>query len=104
MYVLTVDTSAVITYLLCMDIEFDSAKDEANIAKHGVSLARGADVLANVLAAKLDARRVRGEERWLAFGLVDGRLFAAVYTMRGDTFRIISVRKASRKEQAEWLS
>ena len=87
-----------------MDIEFDDAKDRANRAKHGVSLALGAVVLQRSIGEIVDDRRDYGEIRMNAFGLVQGRLFACTYTVRGETLRIISVRRASRQEQRLWLS
>nr|WP_294528958.1 BrnT family toxin [uncultured Rhodopila sp.] len=50
-----------------------------------------------------DDRRDYGETRFNAFGLVNGRLFVFTYTMRGQTCRLISVRKAGRQEQRIWL-
>jgi hypothetical protein len=50
-----------------------------------------------------DDRRDYGEARFNAFGMVNGRMFVCTYTMRGDTYRLISVRKASRQEQRIWL-
>jgi uncharacterized DUF497 family protein len=35
-----------------------------------------------------------GEERYLALAPLEGRLYALVYTVRGDTVRIVSYRKA----------
>jgi uncharacterized DUF497 family protein len=87
-----------------MDVEFDDVKDAANLAKHGVSLALGAAVLANLIGEVVDDRGDYGEHRMNAFGLVDGRLFACTYTIRNDAHRIISVRRASRQEQRIWLS
>jgi uncharacterized DUF497 family protein len=89
---------------MAVNIEFDNAKDAANLAKHGVSLALGAVVLANPIGEFIDDRRDYGEQRMNAFGLVAGRLFACTYTIRNDARRIISVRRASRKEQRAWLS
>jgi uncharacterized DUF497 family protein len=86
-----------------MDFEFDTGKDEINRLKHGVPLALGAEVLMNRLAQIGDERRDYGEERFNAFGLVNGRLFVCTYTMRGQTYRLISVRKASKQEQRIWL-
>jgi uncharacterized protein len=86
-----------------MDFEFDSEKDEINRLKHGVSLALGAEVLMNRFGRIGDERRDYGEERFNAFGLVNGRLFVCAYTMRGQTYRLISVRKASKQEQRIWL-
>lgn len=85
-----------------MDVEFDSAKDAANRAKHGVPLAFGAIVLENRLGEVADMRRDYGETRFNAFGLVAGRLFVCTYTMHGAVFRVISVRKVNRQEQRRW--
>ena len=87
-----------------MDIEFDTAKDAANIAKHGVSLALGAIVLENPVGEIEDDRFNYGETRINAFGFVGPRLFVCTYTMRGTAIRMISVRKASKQEQQTWLS
>jgi uncharacterized protein len=86
-----------------VDIEFDAAKDETNRAKHGVSLIIGRIVLENRVADLIDSRST-AEERRIAFGTIEGRLFACAYTMRGPVCRIISVRKANRREQRKWLS
>lgn len=86
-----------------MEIEYDPEKDTANRAKHGVSLALGAIVLENSIGSVVDDRRDYGEIRLNAFGLVNDRLFVCTYTMRGETYRLISVRKASRQEQNTWL-
>ena len=87
-----------------MDIEFDETKDRANRAKRGVSLALGAVVLQRSIGEIADDRRDYGEIRMNAFGLVQDRLFACTYTVRGEAVRIISVRRASRQEQRLWLS
>jgi uncharacterized DUF497 family protein len=86
-----------------MEIEFDLAKDAANRIKHGVSLDLALVILANLVGEAADTRLKYGEARVNAFGLVAGRLFVCTYTMHGPVFRIISVRKAHRKEQAAWL-
>ena len=57
-------------YEKLMDIEFDPAKDEVNIAKHGVSLARAADLEIRTIVA--DRRRAYGEPRFNAFGTIEG--------------------------------
>lgn len=46
-----------------------------------------------------DDRRDYGEPRTVALGCVDGEWLVVVYTWRGETCRIISARKASRKER-----
>lgn len=75
-------------------IEFDPAKDEANIAKHGVSLARAADleILARVSDTRFD------EPRYRAYGLIDGVAHCLAYTIRNGAVRAISLRRAHLKE------
>lgn len=51
----------------------------------------------------VDERNDYGEVRANAFGLINGRLFVCTYTMRGAVYRLICVRKASKKERATWL-
>lgn len=85
-----------------MHIEYDEAKDRDNLRKHKVSLAFGKRVLEYCVGEEIDPRQYN-EERWIAFGLVEMRLFVCVYTMRGETYRIISVRRANKGEERRWL-
>ena len=79
-----------------MAIVFDPAKDELNLLKHGVSLARAVDFEAVVFVP--DRRRDYGEARLRAFGLLDGGPCCMVFTMRGGDFRVFSLRRAHWKE------
>ncbi|HLZ78826.1 MAG TPA: BrnT family toxin [Sphingomonas sp.] len=83
-----------------MEIEFDSAKDEANTAKHGVSLAFGARVFDDTMHIVLTSiRPVDGEDRFKAIGMVEGRLWTAIHVLRGSRVRFISVRKSNDGEE-----
>jgi uncharacterized protein len=81
-----------------MVCEFDKDKDASNQNKHGYPLALGWIVLQNAVADIHDPRDYMTEfgleERRIAYGLVAGRLFVCVYTMREEVCRLISVRKA----------
>jgi uncharacterized protein len=79
-----------------MDIDFDPAKDAANIAKHGVSLARAVDL--DMLAVEPDTRFDYGEARFRAWGLIDGEAYCLAFTTRDDRVRAISLRRAHDKE------
>lgn len=81
-----------------MNIEFDSSKDEANIAKHGVSLALAVEIEWTDVLCMPDTRRDYGELREVGFTLVGARLYSVVFAQRGDTMRIISLRKANSRE------
>ena len=85
-----------------MDIEFDPAKDQENRRRHGVSLALSGPVLATMVTQFEDDRRDYGETRMVALGFIGPRLYVCVYTLRGEVRRVISLRKANRREQARW--
>jgi uncharacterized DUF497 family protein len=83
-----------------MVLDFDPLKDDANRIKHGVPLVFGAQVFGDpehvVLAS---VRPIDGEDRYKAVGIVEGRLWTAVHVLRGDTIRLISVRRSNAGEQ-----
>jgi uncharacterized DUF497 family protein len=82
-----------------MPSSFDPTKDAANRKKHGVSLAEGDGVLGDPLALTIEDSSAQGEQRFISVGMnVFGDLRVAVYALRGDNARIISVRKAEPKE------
>jgi len=83
-----------------VDFEWDSAKDEANREKHGISFGEAIAVFGDPAAIVLDvARTSDGETRLKAIGRIDGRLFVVVFTMRGNVTRVILGRRANRKEE-----
>lgn len=89
-------------HLFMMEIEFDSEKDEANQEKHGVSLAAAAGMDFDAALVVSDDRRGYGEVRFRAIGPILGRLHVLVFTMRGDTLRAISLRKANARERRRY--
>jgi uncharacterized DUF497 family protein len=84
--------------------EWDEAKRNENIAKHGVDFDMIWRFDWSLSVTAPDRRRPYGEERLLSFAPIDGRLHAAVHTLRGEIHRIISLRKANRREQAEYAA
>lgn len=84
-----------------MRIVFDPAKEAANLAKHGVSLGRAADL--EILAVVADDRRDYGEPRTRAFGMIDGEPYCLVFTVRDGAVRAISLRRAHEKEHRRYV-
>jgi uncharacterized DUF497 family protein len=83
--------------------QFDPAKNAANIAKHGVSLADGDGVLLDPLALTVEDSTSRGEQRWQTIGANSlGELMIVVWTNRGNDVRLISVRKPEPKERRDY--
>lgn len=82
-----------------MHIEFDPAKNSANIKKHGIALGEGASALLDPLALVKEDRDSEGEQRLVALGMSNqGRLLVVVYTVRGEVVRVISARRATKTE------
>ncbi len=82
-----------------MRITFDPAKNDRNIAERGLSFERVGEMDWNSALVSEDTRRDYGEKRLRVFALLDGRLHVAVVTPRDDELRVISLRKANRKEE-----
>ena len=81
-----------------MEIEFDAAKDATNLAKHGVSLVEAVNIEWDSLWAVEDHRKDYGETRLIGLAYIGLRLYCVVFTDRGETRRIISLRKANSRE------
>jgi len=88
-----------------MEYEWDRSKAAASLIKHGVAFEevtafeweRGERAL-----IERDNRYPYGEARYYALGKVRGRVYAVIHTMRGKTFRMISFRKANKRERRRY--
>ncbi len=86
-----------------MQFDYDPAKRQINLEKHGVDFLALASVFEDLNRLEgLDERRMSGEERWICLGRKGLRLYVVVYTMRGNRIRIISARKANDREQQKY--
>ena len=81
-----------------MEIEFDPAKNDENIRNRGLSFesAHGFDFETAIIWQ--DARRAYPEARFSALGKLDGRVHSLVFTEAEAGIRVISFRKANRRE------
>ncbi len=84
-----------------MEVTFDPAKDAANIAKHGLSMAdfAGFDGEASVI---VDDRYDYGETRFQARGRIAGVGYCAVFAFNADALRLVSFRRAHEKEMRRY--
>jgi uncharacterized DUF497 family protein len=83
--------------------EWDADKAEANFLKHGVPFEAAVDVFLDVdRLEEADTRRSYAEERYNTIGIVSGVCFSVTFTMRDGIGRIISARRASRKERKRY--
>jgi len=82
-----------------MKLEWDENKHLANIRKHGFDFTDVSTVFDSDTVTVEDDRYNYGEQRFVTFGLFQGRIIAVVHTENDDLVRIISARKASKYEQ-----
>ena len=79
--------------------EWDPVKAKRNHEKHGIAFSDTFGVFEDPDALTI-VRRVRSERRYITIGEdAFGRLLVVVYARRGRRIRIISARKAKKKEQ-----
>lgn len=79
---------------------WDDAKREANLQKHGLDFL-DADLVLGGPHLITEARSVDGEARHLAIGVLDGRHVAMIFTERDGAIRVISLRRARRREREQ---
>ena len=80
-----------------MEYEWDEAKRLANLKKHGVDFAE-VDAFDWIAAQYRTDDGGYAEERFKALGLFRGRVHVVIFTFRGPKTRIISFRKAEKRE------
>jgi len=82
-----------------MEFEWDEAKRLENIEKHGFDFVSAAQLSMGDHTRKRARDGRDGEERWMATGIIHGLYATAVYTPRGDSMRMISLRRARDDER-----
>ena len=82
-----------------MEIEFDPDKSARNDKKRGLPFELAAELDWDDALILTDQRRDYGEDRFLAFARLQGRLHFVCFTVRAGAYRIISFRKANKREE-----
>ena len=83
-----------------MQIEFDPQKSESNRTKHGIDFLAAQALWDDPLLIVAPARST-DEERFLAVGVIGSEHWSAIYTLRYQRIRLISVRR-SRETEIEY--
>jgi uncharacterized DUF497 family protein len=87
-----------------VDVEWDKRKAEANLGKHGVDFAEAVTALHDDLAVTIPDDHPH-EDRFITVGRdAEGRLLVVVYAWRNAAIRIISARRATRRERSQYES
>ena len=82
--------------------EWDPAKATVNLRKHGVSFERAVQAFSDLSAIEL-IDDDPDEPRFIQLGMSDGEVLFVVYAERARAIRIISARKATKREQKVYL-
>ncbi len=82
--------------------EWDEAKSRRCLEERGFDFSIVHEFDWGSAIVREDTRRDYGEPRYRAFGYIGEKLFAVVFTPRGGRIRIISVRRANRREERRY--
>ena len=86
-----------------MRFEWDEAKRESNLRKHGIDLADLPPLFDGLTVTVLDDRFDYGEHRFITLGSIRGVVVAVAHTETDDVIRLISARRATRYEEERYL-
>jgi uncharacterized DUF497 family protein len=85
-----------------VELEWDRRKQAANFKKHGIEFAHAFAVFTDPLAITIPDPDAE-EERFMTTGAdALGRVLSVIYTWRGNAIRLISARRATRKERRKY--
>ena len=87
-----------------MNFEWDDGKRRSNIKKHGIDFINAPTIFDSYTLTIEDDRQDYGEERFVTFGILEGRVVVVVHTESKESMGIISIRKASKNEEKAYFS
>jgi hypothetical protein len=87
-----------------VEFEWDPDKSDQTYATRGFDFAYASRIFRTAWLGTRDARADYGETRVKAIGQVGADILVVIYTWRGTVIRIISARRANKKERAQWQS
>lgn len=86
-----------------MEFEYDNNKSVSNLEEHGISFDEAQKIWDDSFRIEVPAR-TSDEIRTLVIGNIGGNIWSAVITMRENSIRIISARKARKNEKQIYYS
>ena len=85
-----------------MKYEWEENKRAANLAKHDVDFIDAENFDWSSAIETIDDRFNYSKVRWTALGFIGNRLDVLTYTVRGENIRLISLRKANKRERESY--
>ena len=84
-----------------MEYEWNEAKRQSNLEKHGVDIFVAALIFDGPTITKADSRRGYGEVRYRSIGMVDDTCYVVIHTDRDGVIRLISAWQGGRRDRRE---
>ena len=85
-----------------MQFEYDENKSKSNKEKHGIDFVEAQNLWQNENALMVPANIVDNEIRYALISLLKGKCYVAIYTLRDEIIRIISVRRCRKNEEKSY--
>jgi uncharacterized DUF497 family protein len=85
-----------------MLFEWSEQKRLENLRKHGIDFLDAKEIWQGEVLEVPSEQQAHGEQRHIAYGVLEGRIIAVVFTWRGDSRRLISARRARRHERQDY--
>ncbi len=86
-----------------MKFEWDDNKRRINLRKHGLDFTNAYRAFNEDAFVITDDREDYNESRYILLGFMRERIVVIAFTVRGDVIRVISMRKANKREQKSYL-
>ncbi len=85
-----------------MQLTWDEAKREKTLLERGLDMADVQQMFLGRYVTNPDVRFDYGEDKFVTYGFLNGRLCAVVWTLRSQSRHIISLRKTNDREQSSF--
>jgi uncharacterized protein len=87
---------------MSMDFEWHEPKRQSNLVQHGIDFEDAKEIWQGEVLEVPSDQDEHGEQRHIAYGVLEGRIIAVVFTWRGTVRRLISARRARTYEQRHY--
>jgi uncharacterized protein len=85
-----------------MLFEWSEQKRLENLSKHGIDFVDAKEIWQGEVLEVPSEQHEHWEQRYIAYGVLEGRIIAVVFTWRGEARRLISARRARRHERQDY--
>ena len=85
-----------------MLFEWYERKRLENLSKHGIDFLDAKEIWQSEVLEVPSGQQEHGEQRHIAYGVLEGRIIAVVFTWRGEARRLISARRVRRHERQDY--